>query len=83
MCGHRFLCQLQNCRVLSYGDGLQLNRGGSHFGQTDQKLQSPVMSWCTVAARRAANASANVKSQVFSAQSYVAAGGHVVTPDFN
>jgi hypothetical protein len=78
------LCQLQICPVLRYGDGLQLTRGGSHFGLTDQKLQSPAMSWCTVAARRdATNASANVTSQVFNAQSYVAAGGHVATPDFN
>ena len=36
-----------------------------------------------MAARRDENASANVTSKVFNAQSYVTAWGHVVTPDFN
>ena len=81
MCGHKFLYQI--CPVLSYGDRLQLTRDGSRVGLTDQKLQSPVIICCTVAVRRDANASVNVRSQVFNAQSYVVAGRHVATPDFN
>ena len=57
--------------------------GGSYFGLTDQKLQSLAMSCCAVTARRDTNASANVTSQIFNAENYVAAERHLTTPDFN
>jgi len=83
MCGHKLLCQLPDLPSPELWGWTATDSGWKLFQLNNQRLPSTAMSCYILTVRRDATGRANVTSQFFNEQSYVATGGHVVMPDLN